>query len=71
MKPLDGRTCSFVVKIWEERRDLVEAEPVWRVSVDHVQGHARAYFSSLAELCAYLQAQSGMEAPFERSPLQG
>ena len=60
MKPLDERSFAFYVKIWEERRDIVGADAVWRGSVDDVGGGDRLYFASLRELCAYLEHRSGM-----------
>lgn len=52
--PLNEQSHAFVVKIWHERRDVADAEAVWRGSVDDVQGGARVYFDSLATLCGFL-----------------
>jgi hypothetical protein len=63
MKSLDERTWAFVVKVWEERRDIDGAGPTWRASVDDVRRGTRVYFRSLPELSAYLQSSTGMSPP--------
>lgn len=62
MRPIDERSFTYVVKIWEERRDLVGAEPTWRGSVDNVQTGVRVYFGTLIELSDYLFRECGMTA---------
>jgi len=49
---LSEQSHAFVIKIWHERRDIVGAEPVWRGSVNDVEGGPRVYFNSLATLHA-------------------
>ena len=62
--PIDQRTFAFIVKIWWERRDVEQAAPVWRGSVEDVQSGRRVYFGSLPELCAYLEQRAPTyEAP--------
>jgi hypothetical protein len=61
MKPLDERSFAFVVRVWEERRDLDGAPPTWRCSIDDVQSGARVYFESVAHACVFLRAHSGSE----------
>jgi hypothetical protein len=60
MRPLDERSYAFVVKIWEERRDITGAMPTWRGSVDDVQTGTRHYFETLGDLSNYLKGRSGM-----------
>jgi hypothetical protein len=60
MKRMDERSYAFVVKLWEERRDIAGAEPAWRGSVEDVRTGARFYFVNLIELSDYLEQQSGM-----------
>lgn len=62
MKTLEQRSHTFVIKIWEERRDLAGSLPIWRGSVDDVQTGQRVYFSSLLQLSNYLRTWSGMAA---------
>lgn len=66
MKPLDERSHTFVVKIWEERRDIAGVERTWRGSVDDIQGGTRVYFTTLAELSNYLRRRSGMAGALPR-----
>jgi hypothetical protein len=66
MKTMDERSHAFVVRLWEERRDIDGAEPAWRGSVEDVRTGARHYFVSLPELSDYLERQSGMTRQPER-----
>ena len=66
MKPLDERSHTFIVKIWEERRDVAGVAPTWRSSVDDVQGGGRVYFTTLRELSDHLRRRSGMAASLPR-----
>lgn len=62
MKSLDERSHTFVIRIWQERRDLSDAMPIWRGRVDDVRTGSRAYFTSLQQLMEYLSGRSLMEA---------
>ncbi len=61
MSSLDERSHTFVVRIWEERRDVPGAPSTWRGRVDDVRSGARRYFTTLEDLVAYLSSQSGMD----------
>ncbi len=63
MSSLDERSHTFVVRIWEERRDLANATPTWRGRVDEVRTGSRRYFTTLEDLVSYLSSRSGMIAP--------
>jgi hypothetical protein len=65
MKSLDERSHTFVVRIWQERRDLADAVPMWRGRVDDVKSGSRAYFTSLQQLMDYLigRAEGDAQAP--------
>jgi hypothetical protein len=63
MSSLDERSHTFVVRIWEERRDLDNATPTWRGRVDEVRTGSRRYFTTLEDLVTYLSSQSGMSPP--------
>jgi hypothetical protein len=63
LKPIDERSYAFVVKVWEERRDIAGAAPTWRGSLDDVQRGDRVYFDTLAELCAHLREHAGLREP--------
>jgi len=70
MSSLDERSHTFVVRIWEERREVADALPTWRGRVDDVRTGLRRYFTTLEDLVAYLGHQSGMaESSQEPIPL--
>jgi hypothetical protein len=50
MSAIESRAYSFVVKIWQERREVEGGEPLWRGRVDYVQGGERVYFHCLEQL---------------------
>ena len=58
MRSRAERSFSFVVNLWEERREISGAEPTWRGSVVDVRDGRRRYFRSLVELCDFLAEQS-------------
>ena len=72
MSTLDERSHTFVVRIWEERRDVDDAPTTWRGRVDDVRTGVRRYFTSLEDMVAYLSQQSGMvgdnQQPIPLSP---
>ena len=72
MSSLDERSHTYVVRIWEERRDVADALPTWRGRVDDVRTGVRRYFTTLEDLVAYLSRQSGMadggQEPIPLSP---
>ncbi len=68
MSSLDERSHTFVVRIWEERRDVADALPTWRGRVDDVRTGVRRYFTTLEDLVSYLSHQSGM-ANAEQAPI--
>ncbi len=61
MKSLDERSHTFVIRIWQERRDVSDAPPIWRGRVDDVRAGSRAYFTSLEQLMEYLSGRSMMD----------
>ncbi len=61
MKSLDERSHTFVIRIWQERRDVSDAPPIWRGRVDDVRAGSRAYFTSLRQLVEYLQGRAAMD----------
>jgi hypothetical protein len=69
MSTLDERSHTFVVRIWEERRDVDGAPTTWRGRVDDVRTGARRYFARLEDMVAYLSQQSGMDGDEEQQPI--
>lgn len=66
MKSIDERSHTFVVRLWEERRETSGSEREWRGSVEDARGNARYYFVDLVQLCEYLRHQSGMRERQQR-----
>jgi hypothetical protein len=60
MMPFEARSHAFVVRIWEERREVAGAPAIWRGFVCDVRSGARVYFTTLAALCSYLAGQTGI-----------
>jgi hypothetical protein len=61
MMPADEQSHAFVVRIWEERRDIPGASPIWRGVVSDARSGARIYFDTLPALCAFLARQTGID----------
>ena len=51
-------THVFVVKVWNEARDVPDASVIWRGSVENVATGGIKYFQSIAELASYLAEQT-------------
>jgi hypothetical protein len=60
MMPADAESHAFVVRIWEERREIADAPAIWRGFVCDVRNGTRVYFTTLPTLCAYLAGQTGI-----------
>ncbi len=56
----DERNHAFVVRIWEERRDIADAPVIWRGVVCDARGGGRVYFNTLPALCTYLARHAGI-----------
>lgn len=52
---------TFLVRIWHEPREIAEAPPVLRGTVEHIPSGTRQSFADLQSLCAFLDR-------FVRSP---
>jgi hypothetical protein len=70
MKSLDERSHTYVIRIWQERRDVSDALPTWRGRVDDVRAGSRTYFTSLDQLMEYLSEHSGMQPVTQALPLR-
>ena len=51
--------ASFIIRIWWERRETPQAEPLWRGYIQHVQSNQAIYFSRHGELATFLQQWTG------------
>jgi hypothetical protein len=64
--PVDERSHSFVIRIWEEQHgEQGGAGQIWRGCLEEVRSGSRVYFSTLLELCEHLGKRTGMVSPRE------
>lgn len=63
MNPDEQASRAFLIRVWRERRDLPEDPPIWRGSIDDVDGGARIYFVSLPEMVDYVCSRTGIAQP--------
>ena len=53
MEPED-RTQIFIVRIWNEPREVERSKPEWRGMVEHVRSGQQRYFKHLDELLVFM-----------------
>ena len=63
MNPDEQASRAFLIRVWRERRDIPEDPPIWRGSIDDVDGGPRVYFVSLPEMVDYVRSRAGMSQP--------
>lgn len=51
---LGDRTLVFVIRIWQEPREIDDASSGWRGSIEALQDGRRRYFTRLEEVPAFL-----------------
>ena len=56
---------SFIVRFWQEPREIPGARPEWRGSVEHVATGARRYLKELQELAGFILTHTG---PWREGP---
>ena len=56
MRPIVQDTKSFVVRVWQEPREIEGEPPVWRGWVEHVQSGDRVYFRDLEESANFISS---------------
>ena len=44
----------FLLRIWGEARELPEAAPTWRGTIEHLPTRTRAYFQDLAGIILFI-----------------
>lgn len=50
----DHQTQIFIVRIWNEPREIERAKPEWRGVIEHVPSGEQRYFKHLDELKAFI-----------------
>lgn len=54
MEEPEGRTHSFVVKVWSEAARAETADAAWRGHITHVQSGTRRYFDRLSAIADFV-----------------
>jgi hypothetical protein len=54
MASSEGRSHSFIVKIWREKLDPKRGQAIWRGHITHVPGGERQYFTRLIDIVLYI-----------------
>ncbi|MFQ6059101.1 MAG: hypothetical protein ACE5MB_09530 [Anaerolineae bacterium] len=47
--------ASFLVRIWQEPREIAGHIPQWRGSIEHIQGEQKRYFKDTEALAEFIQ----------------
>jgi hypothetical protein len=55
MSLLGDRSASFIVRIWRERGEGLDATAEWRGSIEWVDGGEKVYFRDLDVIGSFLQ----------------
>ena len=55
MSLLGDRSASFIVRIWRERGEGLDATVEWRGSIEWVDGDEKVYFRDLSVIGSFLQ----------------
>jgi hypothetical protein len=50
---------SFLVRLWEEAREMKGTEPFWRGSVEHVESGKKKYLQDLYEMIDFIVSYTG------------
>lgn len=48
------RTHTFIVRIWEEPREISDKPSIWRGSIERVSDQQRIHFSKLSEMQTFI-----------------
>jgi len=56
MRSFEDHVHSFVIRVWQEPRELEGAGAEWRGRIEHVQSGERAYFRSLDKMLEFMMA---------------
>jgi len=56
MRSFEDHVHSFVIRVWQEPREIEGAGPEWRGRIEHVQSGERVYFRSLDTMVEFIVA---------------
>jgi hypothetical protein len=69
MRSFEDHVHSFVIRVWQEPREIEGAGPEWRGRIEHVQSGERAYFQHLDRMVEFIVTY--LSEPAQRSALIG
>jgi hypothetical protein len=52
-----NRSASFIIRIWRDDGQDIEAEVVWRGSIENVRGNDKVHFRELSAIEMFLKRQ--------------
>ena len=55
------RTYTFIVRIWEEPREIKNEARIWRGSVERVSDRLRIHFDRFSSLRAFISGSAGFD----------
>jgi hypothetical protein len=47
--------AAFLIRIWEEPREIAEQPPLWRGTIEHLDGGERIYFQDFDSMVAFIR----------------
>lgn len=54
MRSFEDRVHSFVIRVWQEPREIEGTGPEWRGRIEHVQSGERVYFRTLDRMVEFI-----------------
>lgn len=69
MRSFEDHAHSFVIRVWQEPREIEGAGPEWRGRIEHVQSGNRVYFRHLDKMVEFIVAY--LNDPDQCSALAG
>ena len=52
---LEDNAASYIVRVWLEHRDILNAPVTWRGSIEHVGSGRISYLKDLDEIAQFIQ----------------
>lgn len=54
MKSTEAETHAFIIRLWREQREIKNARPIWRGTIEHVPSGKRKAFAELEEILDFI-----------------
>jgi hypothetical protein len=58
------RTHLFIIRVWWERREALDAEPLWRGYIEHVTSGNQRYFTNLGDAFVFIRSYLDLSSNF-------